>query len=287
MSKLYASSSGLASLAGVEALTGVRYLYLDGNCLEEPELLRLLGERRSGVGGRMELPGPGSGRLLAGGLVGGEESAAAFADRWRRCAPPKPYPRLAALRPGQLEALDLTGNPGNTDALLQQLIEGGQVAGGVQCRGALVLVCRRRGRYPALKPRPPALPSRGRRPAQPGRVPQRAAAEGPGVRGLPADGSHLDRMEAALASRQQARSLERGLLPLQCSESVRPSLSVFFECSARSLLGCGISHPHCQSDLVSQEDTLPQLKLWTAQPLPPSRPVQTPQRRGWQSLRPS
>lgn len=42
--KLYASGSGLRSLAGLQHLSAVRYLYLDRNQLPASELLRLTGE---------------------------------------------------------------------------------------------------------------------------------------------------------------------------------------------------------------------------------------------------
>jgi hypothetical protein len=41
--KLYASHSGLQSLEGLQALTAIRYLYLDHNALPAEELLRLPG----------------------------------------------------------------------------------------------------------------------------------------------------------------------------------------------------------------------------------------------------
>lgn len=48
VTKLYASNCQLQRLDGVELLTGVLWLYLDNNQLEEEELLRLRGEWRGG-----------------------------------------------------------------------------------------------------------------------------------------------------------------------------------------------------------------------------------------------
>ena len=122
MSKLYASNCGLARLEGVEQLTGILYLYLNDCALCEQELLRLRGEG-----------GAGQGRQAGGGvglpLKAGVRALAGHPD-WPLLHSLRHLPCLhAALPRAQLKALDISGNPGCCEEVVEALEAGGWVGG--------------------------------------------------------------------------------------------------------------------------------------------------------------